>query len=132
MLRRMSIGIAVMIVPLAGSACASDAKYNAEPVPVRRMTPDHLLGRRKETRCSRPAPQTPVAHVAGLDVHLRFCGRGSVVLRLKSVDETVNIGHGDSQRRMTFWPQERGNRGTEMHTDSRAAVGPERKPVIDP
>jgi len=44
MLRRMRVGIAVMIVPLAGSACASDAKYDAEPVPVRRMTPDHLLG----------------------------------------------------------------------------------------
>jgi hypothetical protein len=30
MLRRMSVGIAVMIVPIAGSACASDAKYDAE------------------------------------------------------------------------------------------------------
>ena len=75
----------------------------------------------------------PLASVPSLEVGGGLSvAEASVVLRLKSIDQTVNIGHGDSQRGMTSWPQERGNRVTEMHTDSRAAVGPERQPVIDP
>lgn len=35
MLRGMGVGIAVMIVPLAGSACAHGARYDAEHPPYR-------------------------------------------------------------------------------------------------
>ncbi len=50
---------------------------------------------------------------------------------LKSVNETVNVGDGDRERRMALAPQRRRNRLAEMHTHSRAAVGPEREAVID-
>jgi hypothetical protein len=56
---------------------------------------------------------------------------GRRLLRLESVNETVNIGDRDGERRMTLSPERRRNRLTEMHTDSRAPIGPERQPVID-
>ena len=58
----------------------------------------------------------------------------SGVLRLESVDETVDIGDGHGDRRMTLAPKKRKDRLTEMHTDPARRFVPSVRPssTIEP
>jgi len=53
-------------------------------------------------------------------------------LWLEPVNEVVDVGHGDGERRVALSPKRRRNRLTEVHADARAPIGPERQSVVDP
>ena len=54
----------------------------------------------------------------------------SSFLMLESVNETVNIGDGDGERRMTFSTKWRRNGLTKMDAHSRGPIGPKREAIV--
>src|SRR5450755_3209416 len=49
---------------------------------------------------------------------------------LQAGGETINVGDGDGEGRVTLAPQRRGYRLTEVDADTRGPVGPERQALI--
>ena len=58
------------------------------------------------------------------------CDRVSSFLPLESLNETVNVGDSDGERRMTFSPKWRRNRLTKMDAHARGPIGPEREAIV--
>lgn len=51
-------------------------------------------------------------------------------LTLESLNETVNIGDSDGERRMTFSPKWRRNGLAKMDAHSRGPIGPKREAIV--
>ena len=51
-------------------------------------------------------------------------------LPLESLNETVNVGDSDGERRMTLSPKRRRHGLTKMDAHARGPVGPKRQPII--
>ena len=51
-------------------------------------------------------------------------------LPLESLNEPVNIGDSDGERRMTFSPKWRRNRLTKMDAHARGPIGPKREAIV--
>jgi hypothetical protein len=49
---------------------------------------------------------------------------------LESLNETVNVGDSDGERRMTFSPKWRRNRLTKMDAHACGPIGPEREAIV--
>jgi hypothetical protein len=49
---------------------------------------------------------------------------------LESLNETVNIGDSDGERRMTFSPKWRRNGLTKMDAHARGPIGPKREAIV--
>jgi len=54
----------------------------------------------------------------------------SSFLTLEPVNETVNVGDGDGERRMTVSPKWRRNRLMKMDAHSRGPIGPKREAIV--
>jgi hypothetical protein len=52
------------------------------------------------------------------------------VLPLESLNETVNIGDSDGERRMTLSPKWGGNGITKMDAHARGPIGPKREAIV--
>jgi hypothetical protein len=49
---------------------------------------------------------------------------------LESLNETVNVGDSDGERRMTFSPKWRRNRLTKMDAHACGPIGPKREAIV--